>query len=342
VKEILPFEPSLPRALARLWRYVPRMGGAVDKLIAKHFRDPGLQAAVASTLLYTGTSPEHLPAPQIIGLLALLEEGFHLPCDGMGAISDALLHSLERQGGCIRTGALVERIDVGKGAVRGVVLADGERIDSSQVIATCSGFEVVKRLLPESEVPARLERVARKAPLSHRAIAIQLGCSGAQIPHAFIVNHVPVMQRQGEMHMSVPGIPKWLAYTHPTAVNQAMAPEGKSVIELFAPVSGIHAVSDWTRAMTESVAGKYIEAIATRLPGLAVEVKRILDPQDFANKRHLYEGALYGIAPGVTPDKLFPHRTGIEGLHLAGQTTFPGYGVSSAIMSGIQAADQLQ
>ena len=65
----------------------------------------------------------------------------------------------------------------------------------------------------------------------------------------------------------------------------------------------------------------------------------MLDPSAFAGARHLYEGALYGIAPGATPDKFFPHRTSLEGLYLTGQTTFPGFGVPSAILSGIQTAE---
>ncbi|KWN63782.1 hypothetical protein WM24_14485 [Burkholderia ubonensis] len=63
------------------------------------------------------------------------------------------------------------------------------------------------------------------------------------------------------------------------------------------------------------------------------------DPRDFASERHLYEGALYGMAPGTAPDKFFPHRAGLRGLYLGGQTTFPGYGVPTAMFSGIQAAE---
>lgn len=45
------------------------------------------------------------------------------------------------------------------------------------------------------------------------------------------------------------------------------------------------------------------------------------------------------MAPGASPDRFFAHRTPLRGLYLAGQTTFPGYGVPSAILSGIQAAE---
>ncbi|WP_175932896.1 MULTISPECIES: hypothetical protein [unclassified Burkholderia] len=91
--------------------------------------------------------------------------------------------------------------------------------------------------------------------------------------------------------------------------------------------------------VTQAAVDDYLDAIQAHLPGLGIESVRVADPQDFARGRHLYEGALYGIAPGTTPDKLFPHRAGLRGLYLGGQTTFPGYGVATAMLSGIQAAE---
>ncbi len=342
VEDVLPFEPSLPRTLRHLWRYLPRMRGTVDRLIADHFPDPGLQAAVASMLLYTGTAPERLPASQIIGILALLEEGFHLPRDGMGAITGALHRELLRRGVAVRCGERVARIELADGSVRAVLLAGGERIEARCVLATCSGFDVVHRLLPRDAVPARLAGKPRKAPLSHRAISIQLGCSGVAPPDAFIVNHVPPMQRQGAMHAATPGVPRWFAYTHSTRVVPTLAPPGKSVLELYAPVSGIGSASEWTPDKTERAVADHLAALQSRLPGLQVEATRVLDPRDFVRDRHLYEGALYGIAPGATPDRYFPHRTALQGLYLAGQTTFPGYGVPSAMLSGLQAAAAIE
>jgi phytoene desaturase len=211
VHEVLPFEPSLLRTLARLWRYLPRMAGPADRLIADCFRDPSLQAAVSSTLLYTGMPPEQIPVTQIIGLVALLEEGLHLPRGGMGAISEALHRALLRQAARVRFGERVERIEVRDGSVQGVTLTGGERIESKCVVAACSGFEVVHHLLPVNAVPRALRLRARKAPLSHRAISIQVGCSGCELPGAFIVNHVPPMPEQGGMHVFRPGTPRWLA-----------------------------------------------------------------------------------------------------------------------------------
>jgi phytoene desaturase len=338
---VLPFEPSLPRTLAQLWRYLPQLAGRADRLIASYFPDPALQAAVASTLLYTGTAPRRLPSSQLIGLAALLEEGFHLPRAGMGAITAALHRALQASGVLVRCACKVARIETDRSGVTGIVLADGERMPAREVIATCSGIGVVDRLLSPAAVPRALRRTARKAPLSHRAVAVQLGGRFESSSRAFIVNHVPGMDRQGEMHLAASDIPRWLAWTAPSRVLDGLAPAGRAVLELYAPVSGIRRVEEWTPTMTGHALECHLGALRKHLPDMQVETVRTLDPGDFAQARHLYEGALYGIAPGANPNTFFPHRTALPGLYLAGQTTFPGFGVPTAMYSGLQAATSL-
>lgn len=333
VDDVLPREPALLPTLASLWRHLPRLRGNVDTLIARTFPDPGLQAAVASLLLYSGTPPARLPVTQIVGLVGLLEEGFWLPRSGMGAITRALRDALPPGQVALRTGAQVTAIEVADGAVRGVVLADGERIGAAQVLAASSSFDVVRNLLDERDVPRPLARIADAAPLSHRAISLQLGCSAVALPDAFVVNHVPAMEQQGALHRDAPGRPRWLAWTSPTQVLPELAPEGRATIELFLPPAVGAAAGD--------VVDRHLAALQARLPDLHVHAMRVRTPRDFEAGMHLYRGALYGIAPGTAPNRYFPHRTRVRGLHLAGQTTFPGFGVPSALFSGIQAAAQL-
>jgi phytoene dehydrogenase-like protein len=67
----------------------------------------------------------------------------------------------------------------------------------------------------------------------------------------------------------------------------------------------------------------------------------VLSPKDFQDRMHLFKGALYGLTPAVDPRALFPYDTSVPGLYQAGQTTYPGYGVAPAAMSGIFAAEAL-
>nr|WP_193086829.1 FAD-dependent oxidoreductase [Advenella sp. FME57] len=338
IHEILPQEPSLWHSLRHLGLYLPRMGGRVDSLIKTYFPDVGLQAAVSATLLYTGIAADKLPATQIIGLLALLEEGFHLPSGGMSAIGEALYRHLPPSNVSIRWGQRVVRIEMAADKVCAVVLTNGERLQTQRILTTISGFDVVRNLLPQNAVPQPLTRIANRTSLSHRAVSIQLGCSGVEFPNSFMINHVPGMEHQGRMHRTVTTRPDYCSYSVPTQVLPDLAPDGKQIIEMFAPVSSVDSASGWTPQMTDKAVQLHVDALRHRMPGMQIESMRVMDPDGFVRQRHLYEGALYGVAPGTPPHHFFPHRSGIGGLYLAGQTTFPGYGVSTAVWSGIQAA----
>ncbi len=72
-----------------------------------------------------------------------------------------------------------------------------------------------------------------------------------------------------------------------------------------------------------------------------IAVYRILSQKEFQNGAHLYAGALYGLSPLASPAALFKYRSPIRALYQAGQTTWPGFGIASAGMSGVMAAEAL-
>jgi len=76
-----------------------------------------------------------------------------------------------------------------------------------------------------------------------------------------------------------------------------------------------------------------------RVHDLDIVVSRVRTQKDFRDQMHLYQGALYGLSPAIPPQELFPQRSPIRGLFLAGQSTYPCYGIAPAIMSGIFAAE---
>lgn len=339
--EVLPHELSMWRILSRLWRYLPKMSGSVADLLQKSFSDPDTRAAAAAITLYTGLAPQDTPATQIVGLVALLDEGFLLPQDGMGRIPAVLGHAAVAQGVDIRLHAVVDRIVTRHGAVQGVHLVDGEFVPAQAVIATNSAVQTVKDMLDPDAVPKDLARRAQKLPLSHRAIAIQLGVQWepSAVARAFAVNRVPSMDKQGLFHLPAKGEVRWFSHTCPTGMVSGTAPDGMAVVEMFAPVPAGNADPidpDEVRAIVE----RYTAAWCREHP-CRIVARRVLSPRDFAIQRHLYKGALYGLSPAVKPTDYFPRRSGITGLYLAGQTTYPGYGVAPAMLSGIHAADAL-
>lgn len=74
---------------------------------------------------------------------------------------------------------------------------------------------------------------------------------------------------------------------------------------------------------------------------ISIAVRRILSPREFRKGIHLYAGALYGLSPLSGPAAKFKHRNPIRGLYQAGQATWPGFGLASAGISGVFAAEAL-
>jgi phytoene desaturase len=109
---------------------------------------------------------------------------------------------------------------------------------------------------------------------------------------------------------------------------------------MFYPVRADIPLEYWTEERKERLTESAIAALR-RSYDLNIAVTRVRSPKDFLESLHLFQGALYGLSPAATPREQFPHHSGIPGLFLAGQTTFPGYGVGPAIMSGIFAAEAL-
>ncbi|AOJ08472.1 hypothetical protein WS71_13565 [Burkholderia mayonis] len=122
----------------------------------------------------------------------------------------------------------------------------------------------------------------------------------------------------------------------PIAVPQASwLPDGARV------ALGAHTPLDaWTDAAKTAAAQPWIDALARR-HRLDIATLRVTSPRDHAERLGLYEGALYGLSPAARPDQQFPHVTPINGLYLAGQTTYPGFGVTTSMLSGVFAADAL-
>ena len=337
--DLLPKPLSLSRVIGRAWRYLPQLHGTLAHELDHLFHDPEARAAMAAVTLYTGLRPERTPVFQIIGLVSMLEDGLWLPEGGMGAVPDALHRAFVAAGGRVHTGVAVEKLHVVDGRVRGVVAA-GETVETDAVVSSASGMSTFSRLLDPADVPTSMRRRVERAPLSHRAVGVQLGLANALDVPAHVVNRIPLMDEQHRMLVPQPGGPRWLSFSVPTHTAPDLAPRGGSVVEMFAAVDPAVAPQDWTDDATQAVADTAIEALRRHLP-LDIAVRRVRGPREFEQDLHLYDGALYGLSPAARPDQQFPHEAPLPGLFLAGQTTSPGFGVATTVLSGIFAADAL-
>jgi phytoene dehydrogenase-like protein len=132
----------------------------------------------------------------------------------------------------------------------------------------------------------------------------------------------------------------WLAYAVPTLTMPELASRGGSIVELYMPIPQDQPAEQWREQQKEEIAASAIASLS-RYHALNIKVKRVRSPKDFLTKMHLYGGALYGLSPATSPLDQFSHTSPLPGLFLAGQTTYPGFGVGPASISGILSAKAL-
>jgi phytoene dehydrogenase-like protein len=183
-----------------------------------------------------------------------------------------------------------------------------------------------------------MRRKAGRAPLSHRAIAVQLGLSNRVDVSSHSLSILPWFREQQRFFEQNTSDLRYFNYTVPTLTLPGLAPAGGSVVEMFPPIRQDVPVDAWDGKAIGEVADAAIAALG-RLHPLDIAVKRIIGPVQYRDDLGLYEGAVYGLSPGADVTRLFAAATEVPGLFQAGQTAYPGYGIGSSVMSGLFAAD---
>jgi phytoene dehydrogenase-like protein len=122
---------------------------------------------------------------------------------------------------------------------------------------------------------------------------------------------------------------KWFVYFVPTVTMPELAPNTGSIIEMFPAIRQGVPNDYWDEQKTERAVESGLKALS-RLHDIEIVAKRVRSPRDFQARMHLFTGTAR-----------FPHVSQIPGLYQAGQTTYPGFGVAPAAMSGIFAAETL-
>ncbi len=339
-EELLTHPFSSWRVLQKGWRHLHKLRGTVASECNRLFSDDAVKSALTGTLLYSGLPAESMPVSTILGLVATVSEGLYLPEGGMGRVPEVLNRALNSRGVSVFLNSQIDKIIIENGRACGVQTKNGERIDAAAVISTASGMLTFGSMIDKQHVPPSIDRKLTRAPLSHRSVSIQFGLSNRMEAPAHSVSVLPWVEHQQDVFLQDGREVKFPVYSVPTRTMPELAANGGSIIEMFYPVRADIPLDYWHETRKEQLTALCISALRRR-HDLNIVVTRVRSPKDFRDSMHLFAGALYGLTPAAGPREQFPHASPIPGLFLAGQTTFPGYGVGTAMMSGIFAAELL-
>ncbi len=340
----LPTDVSGARALLGALR--PRhvaLVGAIGKTVA-HILPPGasakLRAFVDAQLLITAQT-DAAATDLAYGATALdiAREGtFHLS-DGVSAIAVGLARSVRRAGGAIAYKTAAEAFIVERRRVCGIRLGGGAELRARAVIAALPAENVVRLLGPHAGALA-----ARNAALPQRwgAFMAYVGLPAGVVPQDCALHHQLVFDEHGPPGE---GNTAFVSFSAAGELRRARAGGRAVTISTHTDVGG------WERAYADgSYAARRIEyggrlraALDRIVPGAwaQADVVELATPHTFA----VYTGRARGLVGGLpqTPAmanlRALSHHSGVPGLSLCGDSTFPGQSTVGASLSGVAAAN---
>jgi phytoene desaturase len=324
--------PDLARLVA--------LGGfrRLDAKIGAFLRDERLKRVFTFQALYAGESP--MRALALYAVISYMDTvgGVYFPEGGMAAVPRAMADAAAAAGVEFRFGTAVTGLER-RGARVTAVLTAGERIAGDVVVLTTEPHESYRLLgrAPRRPIPLRPAPSALVLhaggpgdwPAGHHTISF--GDGWASTFRELITEGRP---------MSDPS----LLITRPTATDPGLAPPGRQLFSILAPVPNLaRGPRDWDRD-AEPYAEEILDHVRARLlPGFEPELRHILSPADW-QRRGLVAGTPFSYAHSFVQTGPFRPRNlppGTENVVLAGGGTVPGVGVPTVLLSGRLAADRI-
>ena len=313
-----------------------RLSGKVSQFL----RDPRTQRVFSFQSLYAGVPPDRARA--LYAVIAYMDTvaGVYFPRGGMHMVAAALAGAAVKHGVTIDYGREVTSVQVTGSRARAVCTRDGDRVPADVVV-----------LNPDLPVAYRdlLNRpLRRRLRYSPSCVVMHLGASRA---YAGVSHHnihfgkawratFDDITRRGRV-MSDPS----LLVTNPTHTDPSLAPPGREVYYVLAPVPNLQSGPDWPRA-GQAYADDLLRVLADRgYPGLAeaAQTRQVVTPSDWA-RTGLAAGTpfaaahTFGQSGPLRPGNLAP---GLDNVVFVGSGTRPGVGIPMVLVSARLAAERI-
>jgi phytoene desaturase len=265
----------------------------------------------------------------------------------MYSIVETLVDLARHAGVEFTFGSNVERIDTKRDRARGVLLADGARLNADVVLANADLPYVYDKLLP----PDGMARILSRKRFSCSAISFFWGLDRryANLPaHTLFLaddyraNFESIVRDHGLP--ANPGV-----YVHaPARLEAAAAPPDQDTLTAIVPVGHLRddGAQDWSELRDRARQHVFRRLRTLGLDDVRDHIKfeESYTPLTWATRHNLAKGATHGLSHTLTQmGYLRPgnrHRR-YRNLYFAGASTHPGTGVPTAMSSGRLAARRI-
>ncbi|KAB7647568.1 phytoene desaturase family protein [Polymorphobacter fuscus] len=325
--------------------------GAVQplfSLIKKYFKSDKMRRVFSFEPLLVGGNPMKVPA--IYAMIHFVEKtwGIHFARGGTGALISAFVKKYEEMGGTIRLGADVTRINVekrdGKRVATGVTLASGETIAADVVVSNADYATTYMKMIDKKHRPINRDALVKFRKQSMSLMVIYFGyrkqAGDPDLQHHNIIFGPRYEELLTDIFERKILGPDFSQYLHiPTLTEPGLAPEGHHAAYTLIPVPNKLADLDWSQ-IGEGFKDKVLTLLEARgyIPNLKERLvyHSYVTPDYFEQTLGSYVGNGFGVEPVLTQTAFFrPHNRSedISNLYLVGQSTQPGGGTPSVMMS---------
>ncbi|KAJ4912363.1 FAD/NAD(P)-binding oxidoreductase family protein [Raphanus sativus] len=337
-----------------------------SKVLNNWFESDVLKATLATDAVIGSTASVHTPGSGYVLLHHVMGEtdGEHgiwsYVQGGMGSVSMAIANAAKEAGAQIFTNAEVsEVLTEDSSSVKGVLLADGTRVESSVILSNATPYRTFVELVPSNVLPEKFVSAIKNSDYSSATTKINMAVDKLPQFQCCNTNHSrPGPEHFGTIHIGAEtmdevhtachdaenGLPSRrpvIEMTIPSTLDNTISPPGKHVINLFIQYTP-YKPSDGTwedPVYREAFAQRCFKLIDEYAPGFSSSVISydMLTPPDLEREIGLTGGNIFHGAMGL--DSLFlmrpvkgwsNYKSPLKGLYLCGSGAHPGGGVMGA------------
>ncbi len=272
---------------------------------------------------------------------------------GMGAISHAIAGALQQHGGEIRTNAGVQQVLVRRGKACGVVLENGDELESRIVVSNLDAKRTFTKIVDRNDLPDGIYEKAKNFKIRGSSGKVNIALSG--LPKFTGVRDNRYINRGGQtfsgsLETMERAYDCWkrgrwsddpfIESVIPSAWDPTVAPPGQHWMSNFIQYCPPQlADGPWTPQKRDQFGQTVVDKIERYSPGfkdLIVHME-VRTPHEMEEEIGLTEGNIF--QGELTMDQLFfnrpfpgygQYRMPLKNLYMCGSSTHPGGGVSSA------------
>lgn len=340
---------SIRQYLTRdLLRALPRLslGRSLIGVLGDYFRGDKLKLSFTFQSKYLGMSAWDCPGAFAILPYVEHAHGVYHVMGGLSEISEAMARVCREAGVDLRLGTPVRQLLLDGRSVRGVELADGERVTADETVINADFGHAMKHLVPPGVLRKyRPEKVDGRA-YSCSTFMLHLGLDKVyDLPHHTIffahdyqANIRDIFQRK----VLSEDLSFYIRNASP--IDPSLAPAGHSSVYVLVPVPNRTAAIDWAREAA-GFRERVVAAMERRagMDDLAAHIREevVFTPQTW-EEMGIQVGATFNLAHSLNQMLYLRPRNKFEELdhcYLVGGGTHPGSGLPTIYESGRIAAN---